>query len=152
MNKIDPTVRRETAYTALWVGVGSLLIQGVCLIVGWWSLPVLLGNLLGAVTAVANFLLMGLTIQKALPQDKKQAANTIRLSQGLRLLMQGLILVLAAVLPMVFNIYATAIPLLIPRVGVMLRPLLGKEDPVPVVTPVPDEDDDEDEDDDDEDE
>ena len=148
MNKIDPVVRQETIYTAIWIAAGSLLIQGVCLVAGWWSLPVLLGNLLGAVTAVGNFLLMGLTIQKALPQNKKQAANTIRLSQGGRLLMQGLVLVLAAVLPMVFNVYTTAIPLLIPRIGVMLRPLLGKADPVPVVTPVPDEEDDDEDDED----
>lgn len=129
MNKIDPTVRRETGYIALWVLSGSLLIQGVCLLAGWWSLPVLLGNLLGGVTAVGNFLLMGLTVQKALPQDKKDAANTIRLSQSGRLIMQGLVLVLAAVLGNVFNLYTTAIPLLIPRLGVMLRPLLGKMDP-----------------------
>ena len=35
--------------------------------------------------------------------------------------MQGLILVLAAVLPQVFNLFATAIPLLLPRIGVTLR-------------------------------
>ena len=143
MNKIDPVVRRETGYTAIWVAAGSLLIQGVCLIAGWWSLPVLLGNLLGGVTAVGNFLLMGLTIQKALPQDKKQAATTIRLSQGGRLLMQGVILVLAAVLPKVFNIYTAIIPLLIPRIGVMLRPLLGKTDPVPAETTEDEDDEDE---------
>ena len=152
MNKIDPVVRRETGYTAIWVAAGSLLIQGVCLIAGWWSLPVLLGNLLGGVTAVGNFLLMGLTIQKALPQDKKQAANTIRMSQSGRLLMQGLILVLAAVLPKVFNIYTAAIPLLIPRAGVMLRPLLGKPDPVPVAEVADDEEEEDEEEEDEEEE
>ena len=129
MNKIDPIVRKETGYIALCVLAGSLLTQGVCLIAGWWSLPVLLGNLLGAVTAVGNFFAMGLTVQKALGQEKKQAMNTIRLSQGGRLLLQGAVLVLAAVLSF-FNVYTTAIALLLPRVGMLFRSLLGKTEPV----------------------
>ena len=128
MGKIDRTVWKETGYTALWVAGGSALTQVVCAAVGWWSLTVLCGSLLGAVAAVGNVFLMGLMVQKALGQEEKQAANTVRLSQGARLLMQGLILVLAAVLPGVFNIYATAIPLLIPRIGVMLRSKFGKSE------------------------
>ncbi|MBQ8684119.1 MAG: hypothetical protein IJ518_06370 [Clostridia bacterium] len=141
MRKIDPVVRKETGFIATFLLAGSMLIQGVCIVVGWWSLPVLLGNLLGAVTAVGNFFLMGLMIQRAVLQDKKKATNTVRLSQGGRLLMQGLILVLAAALPRVFNIYTTAIPLLLPRIGVMLRNKFGPADPVPVVTATADEED-----------
>ena len=144
MSKIDPVVRRETGLTALFVGAGCLLIQGVALVAGWWSLPVLLGALLGGVTAVGNVLLTGLMVQKAVCQEEKQARNTIRASQGGRLMLQGLILVLAAVLPAVFNIYATAIPLLLPRIGVMLRGKFGKSDPVPAVSAVAEDEDDED--------
>lgn len=118
MSKIDPVVRKETGYVALFVLAGSMLMQGVCLVAGWWSLPVLFGNLLGAVTAVGNFLLTGLMVQKAVTQDAKKARNTVRLSQGGRLLLQGLMLVLGAVF---FNIWTTAIPLLLPRVAVTVR-------------------------------
>lgn len=117
---IDPIVKKETAYVATWVLAGCMLIQGVCLVAGWWSLPVLLGALLGGVTAVGNFLLMCGMVQKAVTQTQKQAKNTVQLSQGLRLMMQGLILVLAAVVP-IFNIWTAAIPLLIPRVAVSIR-------------------------------
>ena len=123
MAKWNPVVKKETAFVALWVLVGCALIQGVCLVAGWWSLPVLPGSLLGGATAVGNFLLMCLMVQKAVTQTEKQAKNTIRLSQSLRLMMQGLVLVLAACLPKVFNIWATAIPLLIPRLAISLREL-----------------------------
>ena len=118
MIKIDPTVRKETRFTALFVLAGCLLIQGVCLVAGWWSVKVLLGNLLGAATAVGNFLLTGLMVQKAVTQEEKKAQNTVRLSQGLRLLLQGVMLVLGALF---FNIWTTAIPLLIPRIAVTVR-------------------------------
>ncbi len=143
MNKIDPVVRRETRFVALSVLAASLLIQGVCLLAGWWSLSVLLGNVLGAVTAVGNFLLMGLMIQKAVTQDKKAATNTVRLSQGLRLLMQGVILVLGALF---LNIWTTAIPLLVPRAAITLRQWVIK---TPATAAEAADDGDEDDDDDD---
>ena len=129
MRKIDPIVRQETGYVALWVLAGCLLLQGVCLVVGWWSLKVLFGALLGGTTAVGNFLLMGLMVQKAVTQEPKQARNTVRMSQGLRLLMQGLMLVLGAIF---LNIWTTAIPLLIPRIAVTVREWLhAKRNPSP---------------------
>jgi len=120
MAKIDAVIKKETAYVALWVLAACMMTQGVCLVAGWWSVPVLLGSLLGGATAVGNFLLMCLMVQKAVTQTEKQAKNTVKLSQSLRLMLQGLILVLAAVIP-VFNIWTAAIPLLIPRIAVSLR-------------------------------
>lgn len=144
MNKIDPVIRRETRFIALSVFAVSLLIQGVCLLAGWWSFKVLFGNLLGAVTAVGNFLLMGLMIQKAVHQDQKAATNTVRLSQGLRLLMQGVMLVLGALL---FNIWTTAIPLLVPRAAITLRQWMLRKPAAPVAGEAAQEEDDDDDDD-----
>ena len=146
MPKLDPVVKKETSYVAVWVLAGCLMTQGVCLVLGWWSLSVLLGSVLGGLTAVGNFLLMCQMVQKAVLQTPKQAQNTVKLSQGLRLMMQGLILVLAAVVP-IFNIWAAAIPLLIPRIGISLREWRNAK-----LNPSPDRpaigwDDDEDEDD-----
>ena len=119
-NKIDPTVRRETGYVAIWLAVAILPVQTVFLLLRRWDYSVLLGSVLGSLTAAGNFLLVGLMVQKAVTQTEKQAKNTVRLSQGGRLLLQGVILVLAAVLPC-FNIWATAIPLLVPRIAVSVR-------------------------------
>lgn len=129
--QMDPIVKKETSYVAVWVLAGCMLIQGVCLVAGWWSLPVLFGSLLGGITAIGNFLLMCRMVQKAVTQSEKQAQNTVKLSQGLRLMMQGLILVLAAVVP-VFNIWTAAVPLLIPRIAISLRELRNaKRSPSP---------------------
>lgn len=132
MAQISPAVKKETAYVAVWVAIGILPVQAVFLLCGWWSLSVLWGSLLGSATAVGNTLLVGLMVQKAVAQTEKQAKNTIRLSQGGRLLMQGAVLVLAAVLPAIFNIWSAAIPLLIPRIAVSFRQLkAAKENPSP---------------------
>ena len=91
-----------------------------------------LGSILGSVTAVGNFLLMGLTVQKALEKDKKDAARTVQLSQSGRLMLQGAMLVLAACLPRVFNLWAAMVPLLVPTLTVRLRHLkLAKDNPSP---------------------
>ena len=119
--RMDPIVKKETEYVAIWVMCGCILMLGVCLVLHLWSIPVLLGSVLGGATAVGNFLLMCRMVQKAVSQDKKQAVNTVKLSQSLRLLMQGLVLVLAAVLPSVFNIWTAAIPLLIPTLAIRIR-------------------------------
>ena len=132
MAKMDPIVKQETLPIAVWVLIGCLLTQGVCLIVGWWNLPILLGNVLGGVTAVGNFFLMCLTVTKALEKDKDKAAKAIRLSQSGRLMMQGAVLIIAGVLPTVFNLWAAIIPLIIPTVAVRVRHLiLAKKSPSP---------------------
>ena len=120
MTKLDPTVRREAGAVAVWVAATSVLVQGVFLLLHRWDYTIVLGSLLGCATAVGNFLLLGLMIQKALAQEEKQARNTVRLSQGGRLLLQGVVLALAATLPW-FNIWATAVPLLVPRIAMSVR-------------------------------
>ncbi len=139
--KIDPVIRRETGHITVWLLVTVLLTQVVFWLIGCWHYSVLLGSVLGSVTAIGNFLLLGHMIQKALTQDEKKAANTVRISQGGRLLMQGLILVVAAVLPW-FNIWSAAIPLLIPRIAVSIRASRNKDSAAPAPAPAPDPDDD----------
>lgn len=123
MAKPNSVIQKDTTYVAVWVLAACMMTQGVCLVAGWWSLPILFGSLLGGVTAIGNFYLICRMVQKAVTQEKKQAVNTIKLSQSLRLMMQGLMLVLAAVLPSVFNIWTAAIPLLIPTIAIRIREL-----------------------------
>lgn len=116
--KIDKTVLQETRHIAKWIIVLSVLMEAVFLVINKWNYTVLLGNLLGGATAVGNTLLLGLMVQKAVKQEEKAAKRTVQLSQSGRLMAQGLLLVLAAVLPF-FNLWAAAIPLLFPRIAVM---------------------------------
>lgn len=148
MARLEPAVKKETGYAALWVAVAILPVQAVFLLLSRWHWTVLTGSLLGSLTAVGNVLLVGLMVQKAVTQDPKKARSTVKLSQSGRLLMQGAVLVLAAALPKVFNIWAAAIPLLIPRIAVTFRQLReAKHNPSPP-RPAIGWDDDEDEDED----
>ncbi len=122
MAKIDKTVIRETRYIAGVTIILSVIMEAVFLIIGMWSYKVLLGNILGAAVAVVNFLLMGITVQKAVQKDEKDAATLMKLSQTLRNMMLLIAAVLAIVLPFI-NPVAAIIPLFFPRIAITLIPL-----------------------------
>ena len=71
---------------------------------------------------------MGLTVQRAVILDEKEAAAKIKLSQLGRHLMLGAILVFAGVLPC-FNLIAAGITLFFPRLAVMVRGFTIKDEP-----------------------
>lgn len=123
--KLDPTVKNETKYIAIWVIIFSLITQAVFLIIGKWDYTVLLGNILSGAAAVANFLLMGITVQKAVLKEEKEAKNLIKLSQTLRSFFLLVVAVIGVTVP-VFSIWTTLIPLLFPRIAIMLRPFFMK--------------------------
>ena len=126
MKGIDPTVRRETLYIAVWTLLLTALMEAVYLIIGRWSLPVLWGGLFGAFFAVLNFLLMGLTVQKAVGKEEKDAATLMRLSQAGRMLLLVAAGVAAALLPFL-DLIAALIPLFFPRIAVAARPLFDRK-------------------------
>ena len=125
MKGIDPTVKRETLYIAAWTLLLTLLTEAVYLLLRRWDLTVLFGNLLGAAAAILNFFLMGLTVQKAVGREEKDAANLMRLSQAGRLLLLVLVGRAAALIP-VFDLIATLIPLFFPHLAVAARPLFDR--------------------------
>lgn len=126
MAKIDDTVVRETRYIAGVTIVLSVIMEAVFLIIGMWSYKVLLGNILGAAVAVTNFLLMGITVQKAVLKEEKDAATLMKLSQTLRNMMLLIAAVLAIVLPFI-NPVAAIIPLFFPRIAIALIPLRDRK-------------------------
>lgn len=124
--KIDPTVRRETLFIAACVAVLTALMESVFLVLGHWDITVLWGGLLGAFAAILNFFLMGLTVQKAVGKEPKDASRLMRASQSMRMLMLVCFCAVGAAVP-AFHLLATLIPLLFPRVGVTLRGLMLKK-------------------------
>lgn len=123
MKSIDKVVRRETLYIAAFTLILSVLMEAVFLAIGYWDLRVLLGNLLGGAAAIANFLLMGITVQLATESDEKDARNKMKLSQSLRALMLFAVAALGCILDC-FNTAAVLIPLFFPRVAIIFRPLI----------------------------
>ena len=124
--KIDATVWRETLYIAAGVVILSALMESVFLIIGKWDITVLFGNLLGGFCAVLNFFLMGLTVQKALTKEEKEARDVIKLSHTLRMLMQLAFAAIGFLIP-IFSEIAMLLPLLFPRIAIIFRPLLDKK-------------------------
>ena len=104
----------------------KLLLQAVFLIIGKWDYTILLGNILGYVAAVGNFLTMGLSVQKAVEMNEKDAKARMKASQSFRMLFLFIIAVIGYAVP-VFNTIAVVIPLLFPRVAILLRPLFNKK-------------------------
>lgn len=126
MKKLDRTVLKETAFIAAFTLIFSAIMQSVFLIIGKWDYTVLLGNLLGIVAAVGNFLLMGITVQNALGKEEKDAKNLMKFSQSMRLLLL-FVFALAGYLIPVFNTVAVIVPFLFPRIAVTIRGLFIKK-------------------------
>lgn len=120
MQAIDPVVWKETKYIALWSLVFSAVMQAVFLIIGMWDNTVLLGNLLGYAAIVLNYFGIGLTVQKALTKETKEAKQTMQLSSTVRMLLLFGVAVIGVTVP-VFHMVASLIPLLFPRIAITLR-------------------------------
>ena len=125
MKKVDPTVLQETRYIATWVLVFSAFTQAVFLIIGKWDTTVILGNLYSALIAVGNFFLMGLSVQKALGKEEKDAKAVIKVSMLYRTLLLIILTGVGIFLPFL-SIWTVIIPLFFPRVAIAIRPFVKK--------------------------
>ena len=118
--KVDETVKKETIYIAAFSAVLSVLMQAVFLIIGQWHFSVLLCNLWGYGAAVANFFLLGITVQKAVTKDEEEAKKLIKLSHTLRNMLILIVAVIGIVIPF-FNTWAAIISLFFPRISIFFR-------------------------------
>ncbi len=125
--KLDATVKKETVFVASVTSVLSALMQAVFLVIGKWSIFVLFGNLLGALLATANFLLLGITLQKAVTKDEEQAKNTMKLSRTLRNMMIVAVVAAGIALPC-FDTAALLISLFFPRIALFIRGFMMKKE------------------------
>lgn len=125
MTKIDKTVRKETGYIAVWVLLFSMVMQAVFLILRKWDYTVLLGNLLSGAVVILNFLLMGITVQKAVGKEEKEAKNLMKLSLSLRTLLLFAVVGTGVALSC-FSVWTAIIPLFFPRIAIAFRPLFDK--------------------------
>lgn len=126
MKKIDAVVLKETKYIAFFEVVFSLCLQSVFLIIGKWDYTVLLGNLLGGISAVLNFLFMGITIQNAVEKEEKEAKTAMKVSSTYRNLFILIITVIGIVLKC-FNTVSVIVPLFFPRIAIAIKPLVDKK-------------------------
>jgi len=126
MKKIDAVVLKETKYIGAWVLILSLLMQAVFLVIGKWHYSVLLGNLLSGFFGILNFLLMGITVQKAIGKEEKEARSMVKVSQIYRNFMI-LVVTAVGVLAPCFNTVAVIVPVFFPRLAIAVRPVFEKK-------------------------
>ncbi len=122
MNSVDKTVLKETKYISFVVIILSVLMNIVFVIYNKWDYKVLLGNVVSAIVGILNFLVMGITVQKALAKDAQDAKKIIKISQSARNLAMFVIIGAGVLLPW-FNTISIIVPLFFPRLAIMLRPL-----------------------------
>ena len=127
---MDPAVKKETGYIAVWVILLSLIMEAVFLLLRKWDLSVLFGNLGGGTVAIGNFFLMALIATRAMNRavqsgKPEEAAARVKATAASRLLGCAL---LCVILIAVFktNVYATLIPMLFPRIGIMFWPRFNR--------------------------
>ena len=127
---MDPAVKKETGYIAVWVILLSLIMEAVFLLLRKWDLSVLFGNLGGGAVAIGNFFLMALIATRAMNRavqngKPEEAAARVKATAASRLLGCAL---LCVILIAVFktNVYATLIPMLFPRIGIMFWPRFNR--------------------------
>ncbi len=125
----DTASKKEITYLALTEVLLLGVMLAVFLAIGSFSLPVLIGGIVGTCVSLGNFALMCMTLGKAVKdEDDAHRTTFLRMSQSLRML--GMfVVVLVALLVLKTNVISTLLPLLFPRIYAIFRNLqLRKEE------------------------
>ena len=121
MTESRKIVWKETAVVAVGEVICTALMVGIFALLGYFDLSVLLGGLVGAAVAVANFLILAivatLAADKAEQQDVEGGQKLIKASYPVRLIVLAVVL-FACAKSGVFNVIALVLPL------VFVRPVL----------------------------
>jgi hypothetical protein len=105
----------------------TAIMFAIFLALGRFGLDVLAGGLAGFAVSQLNFFLMCLTVQKSVRyEDDKKRKSLMSASMGLRLLLCFALLGLAIGLAGT-NPWATLIPVVFPRISVLIRQIMLKK-------------------------
>lgn len=133
--KIAPAVKKETGHIALGTAVGVAIMLVVFAVLGRLDAGVAVSGILGGALAVANFFLLGLTVQKiADGQPEDRARKWMQFSYNMRMLLLVVWLIVALAVPF-FNWVAALVPLLMPRLTIAVMQATGMYHKEPGDTP-----------------
>ena len=129
--RIDPVIRRETAFVAVGTAILAALEQVVFLCLQKWWLGVLFSTLLVGAVGILHFFLLGLTVQHVMKLEKEdERRQFMKASQMARMLLPTAAIVVGALIPTVFDFWALLPPLLFTRLTLLVRgALLSREAP-----------------------
>ncbi len=125
--KPQKAVKQETLRIACGTGALALVMLLLHLAFGQLHWQTVVSAALGSGWAVANFFLMGLTVQKA-AQDHARAKNLMQFSYSLRMLGSAVVMILGFTLP-ILEPLAVIAPLVFPRITILGMQLAGKYRP-----------------------
>lgn len=131
--KLQAASRKEVTRIAVGVlACDILMIAALFLLsllgIGTFDLTrILLGALCGSVIAVANFIILCLTIQKSLEiQDKKKMKAKFQFSYNARMVIQAVWVVVAFLFRGKIHFVAAAAPVLFPNVIILFLQFTGR--------------------------
>lgn len=133
--KLQPESKKEllriTCGTAVCTAAMWVIFAALHL-VGWvkFDNTVVLGGLVGAAVAVANFAGICFVVQKILDEpDEKRRKAKLQLSHNSRMLMQAVWVIVAIAAPC-FQPFASVLPLFFPRITIYYLQITGKYKPL----------------------
>lgn len=130
MTESRKIVWKETAIVAVGEGICTALMVGIFALLGYFDMSVLLGGLVGAAIAVANFLVLAivatLAADKAEQQDVAGGQKLIKASYPVRLMVLAVVL-FACAKSGVFNVIALVLPLVFVRPALTLAEFFRKK-------------------------
>ncbi len=132
LDKLQPAVKQESKKVILYTCIGTIVMWAVWLglhmafpeKVGF-DYTVILGGVGGGLMAVADFVWMGLTLQKAVSlEDEDMAKQMVRAGYTKRS-MARILWVAVAIMTPVFHYIAGIIPLVFPGTGIKIAGVIA---------------------------
>ncbi len=124
---ISNDLKREVKVVAIGTAILCLIMYGVFAAFGYYGLDVALGTLVGYLLCTGNFLLLALSVQKAVDSEDPNAAKKyMGISQAVRFALIFAVGLIGFKLP-IFNGYAVLIPLVFTRLVIMFTGTKGRK-------------------------
>ncbi|MBQ7486251.1 MAG: ATP synthase subunit I [Clostridia bacterium] len=124
--KPQESIVRETKRIAIGSGICFVIMMIVYILIGQFSVGVLLGGLIGTAYAVFNFFQLGMSIQRATSlTDTDMAARQMRGSYSMRMAGLLLVCVVCFVVPFLEGI-PCMIAMLFPRATILVLQMTGQ--------------------------
>ena len=133
--KLQPESKKELIRIACGTAVCTAamwVIFAALHLVGWvrFDSTVILGSILGAAVAIANFAGICFVVQKIIDEpDEKRRKAKLQLSHNARMLLQAVWVVVAIAAPC-FQPFASVLPLFFPRITIYYLQITGKYKPL----------------------
>ncbi|MEG1801096.1 MAG: ATP synthase subunit I [Oscillospiraceae bacterium] len=125
--KLDAEVVKQVKNIAMYNGALTAVLNLVFFFIGKWDYTVLLGSLLGYSMSLISFIFLGISIQKAMEKEQKQAQAYMQSTYIGRMALTVVMIVIAITVPAI-NWVSAVIPLVFTRISIMLMNFIKKEE------------------------